>query len=99
MSTELKVPEFPESVADGTILNWNKQPGDAVKRDESLVDIETDKVVFEVPAPSDGVLEEILVDAGSVVTSGQVKLHNGSAVVINNDIQPSDEPNPQPKDE
>jgi 2-oxoglutarate dehydrogenase E2 component (dihydrolipoamide succinyltransferase) len=72
MSTELKVPEFPESVADGTILNWNKQPGDAVKRDESLVDIETDKVVFEVPAPGDGVLEEILVDAGSVVTSGQV---------------------------
>jgi len=72
MSTELKVPEFPESVADGTILNWNKQPGDSVKRDESLVDIETDKVVFEVPAPSDGVLEEILVDAGSVVTSGQV---------------------------
>jgi 2-oxoglutarate dehydrogenase E2 component (dihydrolipoamide succinyltransferase) len=72
MSTELKVPEFPESVADGTILNWNKQPGDAVKRDESLVDIETDKVVFEVPAPADGVLEEILVDAGSVVTSGQV---------------------------
>jgi len=72
MSTELKVPEFPESVADGTILNWNKQPGDAVKRDESLVDIETDKVVFEVPAPSDGILEEILVDAGSVVTSGQV---------------------------
>ena len=72
MSIELKVPVFPESVSDGTILNWNKQPGEAVKRDESLVDIETDKVVFEVPAPKDGVLEEILEDSGSVVVSGQL---------------------------
>ncbi|TCK17957.1 2-oxoglutarate dehydrogenase E2 component [Thiogranum longum] len=72
MSIELKVPVFPESVADGTILSWNKKPGDTVKRDESLVDIETDKVVFEVPAPKEGVLEEILEDAGAVVTSGQV---------------------------
>ena len=72
MSIELKVPVFPESVSDGTILSWNKKPGERVKRDESLVDIETDKVVFEVPAPRDGVLEEILEDAGAVVTSGQV---------------------------
>lgn len=72
MSIELKVPVFPESVADGTILSWNRKPGDVVKRDESLVDIETDKVVFEVPAPKDGVLEEILEDAGAVVTSGQL---------------------------
>jgi 2-oxoglutarate dehydrogenase E2 component (dihydrolipoamide succinyltransferase) len=72
MSIELKVPVFPESVSDGTILNWNKKPGDAVKRDESLVDIETDKVVFEVPAPKDGVLEEILQGTGSVVVSGQL---------------------------
>ncbi len=72
MSIELKVPVFPESVSDGTILTWNKQPGEAVKRDESLVDIETDKVVFEVPAPHDGVLEAILEQAGSVVVSGQL---------------------------
>ena len=72
MSIELKVPVFPESVSDGTILSWNRKPGDVVKRDESLVDIETDKVVFEVPAPKDGVLEEILEGAGAVVTSGQL---------------------------
>lgn len=72
MSIELKVPVFPESVSDGTILSWNKKPGDRVERDESLVEIETDKVVFEVPAPKDGVLEEILEQAGTVVTSGQV---------------------------
>jgi 2-oxoglutarate dehydrogenase E2 component (dihydrolipoamide succinyltransferase) len=83
MSIELKVPVFPESVSDGTILNWNKQPGEAVKRDESLVDIETDKVVFEVPAPKDGVLEEILEDSGSVVVSGQLigRLREGAAEV------------------
>ena len=72
MRFELKVPDFPESVSDGTILNWNKKPGDAVKRDESIVDIETDKVVFEVPAPKDGVLESIIEEAGSVVISGQL---------------------------
>ncbi|MDT8386335.1 MAG: 2-oxoglutarate dehydrogenase complex dihydrolipoyllysine-residue succinyltransferase [Thiogranum sp.] len=72
MSIDLKVPGFPESVADGTILGWKKQPGDAVKRDEPLVDIETDKVVFEVPAPEDGVLEEILESQGTVVVSGQL---------------------------
>jgi len=79
MSIELKVPGFPESVADGTVLNWNKRPGDTVKRDESLVDIETDKVVFEVPAPEDGVLEEIIEEAGSVVLSGQLigRMKNG----------------------
>lgn len=72
MKFELKVPDFPESVSDGTILNWNKKPGEAVKRDESIVDIETDKVVFEVPAPKDGVLETIIEREGSVVTSGQL---------------------------
>ena len=55
MAIELKVPGFPESVADGTILKWNKKPGEAVRREEPVVEIETDKVVFEVPAPSDGV--------------------------------------------
>ncbi|HHH45343.1 MAG TPA: 2-oxoglutarate dehydrogenase complex dihydrolipoyllysine-residue succinyltransferase [Gammaproteobacteria bacterium] len=81
MSIELKVPVFPESVSDGTILNWNKQPGDAVKRDESIVDIETDKVVFEVPAPGDGVLEEIIEPEGTVVESGQLigRMREGKA--------------------
>jgi len=84
MSIELKVPVFPESVSDGTILNWNKKPGEAVKRDESLVDIETDKVVFEVPAPKDGVLEEIIEDAGTVVVSGQLigRLGEGGAAGV-----------------
>ncbi|HHJ15103.1 MAG TPA: 2-oxoglutarate dehydrogenase complex dihydrolipoyllysine-residue succinyltransferase [Gammaproteobacteria bacterium] len=72
MSIELKVPGFPESVSDGTILKWNKQPGDSVQRDESIVDIETDKVVFEVPAPRDGVLEEIIEPEGTVVVSNQL---------------------------
>lgn len=72
MSTELKVPDFPESVSDGTILKWNRQPGETIKRDESIVDVETDKVVFEVPAPHDGVLEEIIQQEGAVVLSGQV---------------------------
>jgi len=72
MNFELKVPDFPESVSDGTILSWNKKPGDAVKRDETIVDIETDKVVFEVPAPQDGVLEAIIEQEGAVVISGQL---------------------------
>ncbi len=72
MAIEIKVPSFPESVTDGTILNWNKQPGDTVRRDESIVDIETDKVVFEVPAPADGILGEVVEEAGSVVVSGQL---------------------------
>ena len=82
MPIDLKVPVFPESVSDGTILNWNKKPGDAVKRDESIVDIETDKVVFELPAPKDGVLEEIIEQEGAVVVSGQLigRMREGKAV-------------------
>ena len=75
MSIELKVPVFPESVADGTLLSWNVKPGEAVQRDQSVAEIETDKVVFEVPAPEDGVLEDVLVEAGATVTSGQVIGH------------------------
>ncbi|MBT8132507.1 MAG: dihydrolipoamide succinyltransferase, partial [Gammaproteobacteria bacterium] len=56
---EVKVPQLPESVTDATLLSWHKKPGDAVKRDENLVDLETDKVVLEVPAPASGVLQEI----------------------------------------
>ena len=81
MSTEVKIPQLPESVSDATIVSWHKRSGEAVKRDEILVDIETDKVVLEVPAPLDGVLGKILEDEGSVVTAGQVIGHieEGSA--------------------
>ncbi len=71
MAIKITVPAFPESVSEGTVVTWHKQPGDAVSRDETLVDIETDKVMFEVPAPEDGILQEILVQAGETVTSGQ----------------------------
>jgi len=72
MSTEVKVPVLPESVSDATIATWHKKAGDAVKRDENLVDLETDKVVLEVPAPVDGVLKELKFQAGDTVTSQQV---------------------------
>src|SRR5690348_17607617 len=72
MSIELKVPVLPESVSDATIATWHKKAGDAVKRDENLVDLETDKVVLEVPAPVDGVLKEIRHQVGDTVNSEQV---------------------------
>jgi len=72
MAIEVKVPVLPESVSDATIASWHKKPGDAVKRDENLVDLETDKVVLEVPAPADGVLKEIKQDTGATVTSQQL---------------------------
>ena len=72
MSIEVKVPQLPESVADATLVAWHKKAGDAVRREENLVDLETDKVVLEVPAPADGVLREIVANDGAVVTSGQL---------------------------
>jgi len=72
MSIEVKVPVLPESVTDATIAGWHKKPGDAVRRDENLLDLETDKVVLEVPAPVDGVLKEIKFEEGATVTGGQV---------------------------
>ena len=72
MSIEVKVPVLPESVSDAVIASWHKQAGDAVSRDENLLDLETDKVVLEVPSPVDGVLKEIRVEAGTTVTSEQV---------------------------
>ncbi|HKT32335.1 MAG TPA: 2-oxo acid dehydrogenase subunit E2, partial [Gammaproteobacteria bacterium] len=72
MSIEIKVPSLPESIQDATLVSWHKQPGDAVKRDENLVDIETDKVVLECPAPADGVLKEIRQPNGATVTADQV---------------------------
>ena len=72
MALEVKVPVLPESVSDATIASWHKKPGDAIRRDENLVDLETDKVVLEVPAPADGVLKEIKQQTGATVTSGQL---------------------------
>ncbi len=72
MSIEIKAPTFPESVADGSIAVWHKQAGEAVSRDEPLVDIETDKVVLEVVAPADGVLSEILKGEGETVLSDEL---------------------------
>ncbi|MDJ0814126.1 MAG: 2-oxoglutarate dehydrogenase complex dihydrolipoyllysine-residue succinyltransferase [Woeseiaceae bacterium] len=72
MSIEIKVPPLPESVSDATLVAWHKQAGDAVARDENLVDLETDKVVLEVPAPASGVLQEIKVQDGATVTTGDV---------------------------
>ncbi len=72
MSIEVKVPQLPESVQDATLVSWHKKAGDAVTRDENLVDIETDKVVLEVPAPVSGVLKEVRVKDGTTVGAGQV---------------------------
>ena len=72
MSVEVKVPNLPESVSDATVAKWHKKPGDSVERDENLVDLETDKVVLEVPAPADGVLKDISAEEGETVEEGQV---------------------------
>jgi 2-oxoglutarate dehydrogenase E2 component (dihydrolipoamide succinyltransferase) len=72
MTIEIRVPQLPESVADALLVAWHKQPGDTVQRDENLADLETDKVVLEVPAPLNGVVREIRIQSGTTVTSGQV---------------------------
>src|SRR5213075_2297304 len=69
---EVKVPQLSESVAEATLLDWHKKEGEAVKRDENLIDIETDKVVLELPAPADGVLVKILKNAKDSVGSGDI---------------------------
>jgi 2-oxoglutarate dehydrogenase E2 component (dihydrolipoamide succinyltransferase) len=83
MTIEVRVPQLPESVADATLVSWHKKPGDAVARDENLVDLETDKVVLEVPAPAAGTLKEIMFTDGATVTSGQVlaMIEAGAAAV------------------
>jgi 2-oxoglutarate dehydrogenase E2 component (dihydrolipoamide succinyltransferase) len=82
MTIEIKVPPLPESVTDATLVAWHKKAGDAVSRDENLVDLETDKVVLEVPAPADGTLTELKVEIGATVTAGEVLaiLEAGEAV-------------------
>ncbi|GHA71566.1 dihydrolipoyllysine-residue succinyltransferase [Cognatilysobacter bugurensis] len=93
MSTEIKVPVLPESVSDATIATWHKKPGDAVKRDENLVDLETDKVVLEVPSPVDGVLKEIKFELGSTVNSQQV------IAIVEAGAAPAAAPAPEAKSE
>src|SRR5688572_18446366 len=72
MPIEVKVPVLPESVSDATIAAWHKKAGDTVRRDENLLDLETDKVVLEVPSPVDGTLKELKFKQGDTVTSSQV---------------------------
>ena len=72
MSIEIKVPALPESVSDATLVAWHKKPGDPISRDENLVDLETDKVVLEVPAPASGTLKEIRIEDGATVNAGDV---------------------------
>jgi 2-oxoglutarate dehydrogenase E2 component (dihydrolipoamide succinyltransferase) len=83
MTIEVRVPQLPESVADATLVSWHKKPGDSVVRDENLVDLETDKVVLEVPAPVAGVLKEIKLTDGTTVTGGQLLaiIEEGAAAI------------------
>jgi 2-oxoglutarate dehydrogenase E2 component (dihydrolipoamide succinyltransferase) len=96
MSIEVKVPVLPESVADATVSAWHKKPGDAVTRDENLVDIETDKVVLEVPAPQDGIIKEIVQQEGATVTANQViaiiEANDGKAATKTNKPAPESKP-------
>ncbi len=72
MAIEVKVPLLPESISDATVATWYKKAGDAVTRDENLVDLETDKVMLEVPAPTNGILKEIIKPTGSTVLAQEV---------------------------
>jgi 2-oxoglutarate dehydrogenase E2 component (dihydrolipoamide succinyltransferase) len=96
MSIEVKVPQLPESVQDATLVSWHKKAGDSVNRDENLVDIETDKVVLEVPAPVSGVLKEIRVKDGTTVGAGQVLaiLEEGASAVAAPAAKPAAAPPP-----
>ena len=97
MATEIKVPVLPESVSDATIAAWHKKVGDSVKRDENLVDLETDKVVLEVPSTVDGVIKEIKFEQGATVTSQQlIAIIDEGAVA---DAPKADDKQPAPKTE
>src|SRR5690606_35889171 len=94
MTIEIKAPTLPESVPDGTIATWHKQAGDAVKRDELLVDIETDKVVIEVVSPADGVLKEIVKNSGDTIVSNELigRVEEGAAAAPAKSAQQAAEP-------
>ena len=94
MIIEITVPQLPESVTDATLVAWHKKPGDAVSRDENLVDLETDKVVLEVPAPVSGTLTEVRVDSGTTVTAGDILaiLEEGEVAVVEPTVTTEQEP-------
>ncbi len=81
MLIEVKVPQLPESVSEATLVNWHKKPGESVSRDENLIDLETDKVVLELPAPQAGVLVELVEQDGATVVSGQLIARIDTAAV------------------
>ena len=87
MTIEIRVPDLPESVADATVGNWHKNPGEFVQAGEPLVDIETDKVVLEVPAPESGVLAAILIERGNTVLAGQLLAQMQSAAADNHAVE------------
>ncbi|MGH8243961.1 MAG: biotin/lipoyl-containing protein, partial [Steroidobacteraceae bacterium] len=93
MSTEVRVPQLPESVADATLVAWHKKVGETIARDENLADLETDKVVLEVPAPVAGVLKSLDKKAGTTVTSGEL------LAVIDEQSGAAASPKPAPKQE
>ena len=82
MTTAVTVPALPESVADATLINWNKKPGDSVREGENLVDLETDKVVLEMPAPASGILKEIVAQDGATVTGGDIIAYIEEGAVV-----------------
>lgn len=98
MKTEVLVPNLPESVADATLITWHKQAGESVQRDENLVDLETDKVVLEVPAPDNGVLEKVLQQNGAIVTSGDllavINIDDSSSPSANDTVAAAQEETP-----
>jgi 2-oxoglutarate dehydrogenase E2 component (dihydrolipoamide succinyltransferase) len=96
MSTDIKVPVLPESVADATVVAWHKQVGESIRRDENLVDLETDKVVLEVPSPLDGVIKKIVRDSGETVVSGEL-LGTIEAGLVDMVATPAEETSPAPQ--
>ena len=97
MAIEIKAPTYPESVQEGTLATWHKQPGDAVERDELIVDIETDKVVLEVVAPASGTLTEVLKAEGDIVLSNEIlaRIEEGEAAVSPAKVTAASEPDQQ----
>lgn len=89
MTIEIKIPVLPESITEATVLKWHKKPGEAVSRGETVVDVETDKVVLEVPAPDDGVLEEIVCKEGTTVKAQQLigKIKTGASKAAAKNIE------------
>lgn len=81
MKIEIKVPQLPESVSEATLLSWHKSPNEFIKREENLIDLETDKVVLELPSPENGTLVEVLAKSGDIVKSGQVIAYIDTSIV------------------